>query len=134
MKGNLSKSETVKLWAEQSLNQIGRDVDLCVNNVSEEDAKRLGVKRLLERVNISKMLDGDIMDDLKQSVDIDVKEYRECANISIKRMYIMLLNAEQHLLENTVDKTIILSLLDSVKHDVLLLNDKDNSIERDLYR
>lgn len=134
MKGNLSKSETVKLWAEQSLNQIGRDVDLCVNNVSEEDAKRLGVKRLLERVNISKMLDGDIMDDLKQSVDIDVKEYRECANISIKRMYIMLLNAEQHLLENTIDKTLILSLLDSVKHDVLLLNDKDNSIERDLYR
>ena len=134
MKGNLSKSETVKLWAEQSLNQIGRDVDLCVNNVSEEDAKRLGVKRLLERVNIGKMLDGDIMDDLKESVDIDVKEYRECANISTKRMYIMLLNAEQHLLENTVDKTLILSLLDSVKHDVLMLNDKDNSIERDLYR
>ena len=131
--GRLSGADAKRLWAEQSLNQIGKDVDLCVNNVSEEDAKRLGVKQLLERVNINKMLDGDIMDDLKKSVDIDVK-YRECANISTKRMYIMLLNAEQHLLENTVDKTLILSLLDSVKHDVLLLNDKDNSIERDLYR
>lgn len=102
--------------------------------LSEEDAKRLGVKQLLERVNIGKMLDGDIMDDLSKSVDIDVKEYRECVNISTKRMYLMLLNAEQHLLENTVDKTLIMSLLRSVKHDVLMLNDKDNSIERDLYK
>lgn len=140
--GRLSGEDARMLWAEQMLNQIGEDVTLCVNNafetrnsdLSEEDAKRLGVKQLLERVNIGKMLDGDIMDDLSKSVDIDVKEYRECANISTKRMYLMLLNAEQHLLENTVDKTLIMSLLGSVKHDVLMLNDKDNSIERDLYK
>lgn len=140
--GRLSGEDARMLWAEQMLNQIGENVTLCVNNafetrnsdLSEEDTKRLGVKQLLERVNIGKMLDGDIMDDLSKSVDIDVKEYRECANISTKRMYLMLLNAEQHLLENTVDKTLIMSLLGSVKHDVLMLNDKDNLIERDLYR
>ena len=106
---NLSELEAKRLWVEQLLNQIGNDVKLCVNEAFEE-IKECG------------------------HVEIDCKEYTECANISTKRMYIMLLHAEQHLLENTVDKTLILSLLDSVKHDVLMLNDKDNSIERDLYR
>ena len=104
--------------------------------LSEEDAKRLGVKQLLKRVNIGKMLDGDIMDDLSKNVDIDVKEYRECANISLKRMYLMLLRTQEMVLDINPQykKKEILNYLSSIEHDLLMLNDKDNSIERDLYK
>lgn len=58
----------------------------------------------------------------------------ECAIISTKRMYIMLLTAQEKLLQNTINKKEIISLLSSIEHDILLLNDKDNSIERDLFQ
>ena len=55
------------------------------------------------------------------------------AQISTKRMYILLLTVQHKLLENTIDKKELLNLLSMVQHDVKLLNDKDNSILRDLY-
>lgn len=61
-------------------------------------------------------------------------ECMECAVISTKRMYLMLSKAEEKLLQNTIDKKEIFSLLSSVKHDILLMEDKDNQIECDLFK
>ena len=55
------------------------------------------------------------------------------AQISTKRMYILLLTVQHKLLENTIDKKELLNFISNVQHDVKLLNDKDNSILRDLY-
>ena len=61
-------------------------------------------------------------------------EYRECAVISTKRMYRMLLEVESLLLTNNRQHNEeIIRLLASLEHDILLLNDKDNSIMCDLY-
>ena len=56
-----------------------------------------------------------------------------CASISTKRMYILLLKVQELLLENAIDKEEINGLLCSVQHDVFLLNDKCNSVDRDLF-
>ena len=57
-----------------------------------------------------------------------------CAQISTKRMYQILLKAQKKLLNTTIDKHEIIRLLASVEHDVLLLNDEHNHIERDLFK
>lgn len=57
-----------------------------------------------------------------------------CACISLKRMYLMLLLAQEKLLKTTIDKREIIRLLASIEHDILLLNDGSNSIDRDLFR
>ena len=59
----------------------------------------------------------------------------ECAEISTKRMYLILLKAQEMILENNPQykKREIVSLLSSVEHDILMLNDKNNSINRDLF-
>lgn len=56
-----------------------------------------------------------------------------CAEISTKRMYLMLSKAQERLLHNTIDKKEIINYIISVKHDVLMLDDKNNSIRRDLF-
>ena len=58
-----------------------------------------------------------------------------CAEISTKRMYLILLKAQEIILENNTQykKREIVSLLSSVEHDILMLNDKNNSINRDLF-
>jgi len=58
----------------------------------------------------------------------------ECARISTKRIYTILLKVQEMILQNNIDKKEIISLLSSIEHDILLLNDKDNSIERDLFQ
>ena len=59
-----------------------------------------------------------------------------CANISLKRMYLILLKAQERVLDNNPQyhKKEILTYLSSIKHDILLLNDKDNCVDRDLFR
>lgn len=64
----------------------------------------------------------------KQTEDIQI-----CAEISTKRMFLMLMKAQELILENHNDKREILSLLSSVTHDVRMLDDKNNCINRDLY-
>ena len=63
------------------------------------------------------------------------KDIEICANISTKRMYLLLLKAQEMILENNPQykKREIVSLLSSVKHDILMLNDKNNRIDRDLF-
>ena len=58
-----------------------------------------------------------------------------CAEISTKRMYLILLKAQEIILENNTQykKREIVSLLSSIKHDILMLNNKNNSINRDLF-
>jgi len=63
-----------------------------------------------------------------------LEEFIECAVISTKRMYLMLSIAEEKLLQNTIDKKEIAFLLSSVKRDILLMDDKDNQIECDLFK
>ena len=56
-----------------------------------------------------------------------------CAEISTKRMFLLLMKAQELILENRNDKREILTLLSSVTHDVRMLDDKNNYISRDLY-
>ena len=56
------------------------------------------------------------------------------AEVSTKKMFLLLLKAQEMTLENNRDKREILQLLSSVEHDVLLINDANNSIDRDLFR
>ena len=58
-----------------------------------------------------------------------------CANISLKRMYLLLLEAQEIILEDNPKyrKKEILTLLSSVIHDVKMLDDKNNRISRDLF-
>lgn len=66
----------------------------------------------------------------KQTEDIEV-----CAEISTKRMFLLLMEAQEMILENNLQykKREILTLLSSVTHDVKMLDDENNSISRDLY-
>ena len=58
-----------------------------------------------------------------------------CADISLKRMYLLLLKTQEMILENNPQhkKREIVSLLSSIEHDILMLNDKNNHITRDLF-
>lgn len=66
----------------------------------------------------------------KQTEDIEV-----CAEISTKRMFLLLMKAQEMILENNPQykKREILTLLSSVTHDVKMLDDKNNMIIRDLF-
>ena len=59
----------------------------------------------------------------------------ECANISLKRMYMLLLKAEEMVLDINpqYNKKEILNYLTSIEHDILMLNDKGNRVDRDLF-
>ena len=62
--------------------------------------------------------------------------YEICADISLKRMYLMLLKTEEMVLDINpqYNKKEILNYLFSIEHDILLLNDKGNHIDRDLFK
>ena len=66
----------------------------------------------------------------KQTEDMGV-----CAEISTKIMFLLLMKVQEMILENNPQykKREILTLLSSVTHDVKMLNDKNNSISRDLF-
>ena len=64
----------------------------------------------------------------KQTEDIQT-----CAEISTKRMFLLLMKAQELILQNHNDKREILTLLSSVTHDIRMLDDKNNHISRDLY-
>lgn len=59
----------------------------------------------------------------------------ECANISLKRMYLMLLKAQELVLDINPQykKKEILNYLVSIEHEILMLNDKGNCLDRDLF-
>ena len=61
-------------------------------------------------------------------------EPKKCACISTKRMYLLLSKIQEKLLQECIDKREITDLIISVKHDLLLLDNKENHIERDLFR
>ena len=60
----------------------------------------------------------------------------ECANISLKRMYLILLKAQEIVLDTNPQykKKEILNYLFTIEHGILLLNDKGNRVDRDLFR
>ena len=106
-----------------------------MNELSEEDFKRLWFAELLNKngadtgVNVEEVfekLTGETMKECECEC--------ECAMISTKRIYTILLKVQEMILQNNIDKKEIISLLSSIEHDILLLNDKDNSIERDLFQ
>ena len=59
-----------------------------------------------------------------------------CANISLKRIYLILLKTQEMVLDINpqYNKKEILSYLTSIEHDILMLNDKNNCIDRDLFK
>ena len=59
----------------------------------------------------------------------------ECANISLKRMYLILLKAQEMVLDTNpqYNKKEILNYLFSIEHEILMLNDKGNCLDRDLF-
>lgn len=66
----------------------------------------------------------------EKTEDIEV-----CAEISTKRMYLILLKAQEMILEINPQykKRDIVSLLSSIEHNILMLNDENNNISRDLF-
>lgn len=62
--------------------------------------------------------------------------YGICADISLKRMYLMLLKTEEMVLDINPQykKKEILNYLSSIEDDILMLNDKGNHIDRDLFK
>lgn len=60
----------------------------------------------------------------------------ECANISLKRMYLILLKTQEIVLDINpqYNKKEILRYLTSIEHDILMLNDKNNRVDRDLFK
>lgn len=62
--------------------------------------------------------------------------YGICADISLKRMYLMLLKTEEMVLDINpqYNKKEILNYLFSIEDDIIMLNDKDNHIDRDLFK
>lgn len=58
-----------------------------------------------------------------------------CANISLKRMYLLLLKTQEIILDINpqYNKKEIMNYLSSIEHDILMLNDKNNHIRRDLF-
>lgn len=59
-----------------------------------------------------------------------------CANISLKRVYLMLLKTQEMVLDINPQykKKEILNYLCSIEHDIRLLNDKGNCVDRDLFK
>jgi hypothetical protein len=59
-----------------------------------------------------------------------------CTEISTKRMYILILKAQEKILEDNPKyfKKEILSLLGAVEQEILKLNDENNNICRDLFK
>lgn len=59
-----------------------------------------------------------------------------CANISLKRMFLILLKTQEMVLDNNPQhkKKEILNYLTSIEHDILMLNDNDNRLDRDLFK
>ena len=59
-----------------------------------------------------------------------------CADISLKRMYLMLLKTQEMVLDINPQykKKEILNYLSSIEYDILMLNDKGNHIDRDLFK
>lgn len=62
--------------------------------------------------------------------------YEICADISLKRMYLMLLKTEEMVLDINPQykKKEILNYLSSIEEDIIMLNDKGNHIDRDLFK
>ena len=58
-----------------------------------------------------------------------------CANISLKRIYLILLKTQEMILDINpqYNKKEILNYLTSIEHDILMLNDKNNCVDRDLF-
>lgn len=59
-----------------------------------------------------------------------------CANISLKRMYLILLKTQEMVLDINPQykKKEILNYLSSIEHDIIMLNDKSNCVDRDLFK
>ena len=59
-----------------------------------------------------------------------------CANISLKRMYLILLKTQEMVLDINPQykKKEILNYLSSIEHDIIMLNDKNNCVDRDLFK
>ena len=62
--------------------------------------------------------------------------YAICTDISLKRMYLMLLKTEELVLNINPQykKEEILNYLFSIEDDIIMLNDKCNHIDRDLFK
>ena len=58
-----------------------------------------------------------------------------CAKISLKRMYLLLLKTQEIILDINpqYNKKEMMNYLSSIEHDILMLNDKNNCISRDLF-
>lgn len=58
-----------------------------------------------------------------------------CADISLKRMYLLLLKIQEIILDINpqYNKEEMMNYLFSIEHDILMLNNKNNHISRDLF-
>lgn len=111
-----------------------------LNRLTEENEQlKLGIVRLKSHVlRTMPNYTGDFIEEIingeykmtKKTEDIEV-----CAEISTKRMFLLLMKAQEMILENNPQykKREILTLLSSVTHDVRMLDDENNRIDRDLY-
>lgn len=62
-------------------------------------------------------------------------EYTEYACVSLRRMHYIVSDLKKELISNArLDKEKIFYELESLEHDIKLLNDSDNRIDRDLFK
>ena len=71
----------------------------------------------------------------KKECGITENKCEICANVSLKRMYLILLTAQKIILDINpqYSKKELINYLSSIEHDILMLNDKNNHISRDLF-
>ena len=93
----------------------------------------------IKRFPVKKSEDDDVIYEnvvvkSKESED-KVKESKEiCASISLKRLYLLLNEIENNIISDDVQDTMrMFYQLESIKHDIILLNDSDNKFSRDLF-
>ena len=125
------------------MKQLQKDIRTILNCVNTESfEERKSYNRLLDFIQLDSIYRGIPVEDScdnekKGEIDrMNKKEVCEvCANISLKRMYLILLKAQEIILDNNPQyhKEEILDYLTSIEHDILMLNDKDNCVDRDLF-
>ena len=96
---------------------------IVADGFTEEQAKDIMITAWLSKIN------GDVWMTEKEVYEI-------CADISLKRMYLMLLKTEEMVLDINpqYNKKEILNYLFSIEDDIIMLNDKGNHIDRDLFK
>lgn len=116
----------------ERLKQKLNELRWSLNNLQHGTIQRELYKEFFEALDTIDKEDDEMgYDDYEEKKE--ETEMIECADISLKRMYLVLLHTEEMILADKHNKREIVSYLSSIEQDILLLNDKENQVSRDLF-